>query len=152
MLGFIPWAGKISWRREWQPTSVFFPGEFHGQRCQSYATALLQASILFDHPETCGQQPGHDAHWFPVRQTRLRKEARCCQGEAGGWGEPWTRARTRCGRAGPGAPTASSLAGFFFCCCCFFPLVLSCSFSSLLSATCSPSRLPSLWFLLTKHS
>ena len=24
--------GKISWRREWQPTPVFFPGEFHGQR------------------------------------------------------------------------------------------------------------------------
>jgi len=25
-------GGKISWRREWQPTSVFLPGEFHGQR------------------------------------------------------------------------------------------------------------------------
>ena len=24
---------KIPWRREWQPTSVFLPGEFHGQRC-----------------------------------------------------------------------------------------------------------------------
>ena len=24
--------GKISWRREWQPTPVFLPGEFHGQR------------------------------------------------------------------------------------------------------------------------
>jgi len=21
---------KISWRREWQPTPVFLPGEFHG--------------------------------------------------------------------------------------------------------------------------
>ena len=30
--GFNPWVGKIPWRREWQPTSVFFPGEFHGQR------------------------------------------------------------------------------------------------------------------------
>ena len=30
--GFAPWVGKISWRREWQPTPVFFPGEFHGQR------------------------------------------------------------------------------------------------------------------------
>jgi len=27
-----PWVGKISWRREWLPTSVFLPGEFHGQR------------------------------------------------------------------------------------------------------------------------
>ena len=31
-LGFSPWVGKIPWRREWQPTPVFLPGEFHGQR------------------------------------------------------------------------------------------------------------------------
>ena len=30
--GFDPWVRKISWRREWQPTLVFLPGEFHGQR------------------------------------------------------------------------------------------------------------------------
>ena len=29
--GLIPGLGT-SWRREWQPTPVFFPGEFHGQR------------------------------------------------------------------------------------------------------------------------
>ena len=29
---FDPWAGKIPWRRAWQPTRVFSPGEFHGQR------------------------------------------------------------------------------------------------------------------------
>ena len=29
---FDPWVGKISWRRKWQPTPVFLPGEFHGQR------------------------------------------------------------------------------------------------------------------------
>ena len=28
--GFDPWVGKIPWRREWLPTSVFWPGEFHG--------------------------------------------------------------------------------------------------------------------------
>ena len=28
--GFDPWVGKISWRRERLPTSVFWPGEFHG--------------------------------------------------------------------------------------------------------------------------
>ena len=31
-LGFDPWVGKISWRRKWQPTPVFFPGKSHGQR------------------------------------------------------------------------------------------------------------------------
>ena len=30
--GFNPWIGKILWRREWLPTQVFLPGEFHEQR------------------------------------------------------------------------------------------------------------------------
>ena len=28
--GFDPW--KMSWRRKWQPTPVFLPGESHGRR------------------------------------------------------------------------------------------------------------------------
>jgi len=24
------WVRKIPWRRKWQPTPVFLPGEFHG--------------------------------------------------------------------------------------------------------------------------
>ena len=30
--GFGPWIRKIPWRRAWQPTPVFLPGESHGQR------------------------------------------------------------------------------------------------------------------------
>ena len=30
--GFNPWVGKIPWRKEWQSTPVFLPGESHGQR------------------------------------------------------------------------------------------------------------------------
>ena len=30
--GFDSWVGKIPWRRKWQPTPVFLPGESHGQR------------------------------------------------------------------------------------------------------------------------
>ena len=30
--GFNPWVGKISWKRKWQPTSVFLPGKSHGWR------------------------------------------------------------------------------------------------------------------------
>ena len=30
--GFNPWVRKIPWRRAWQPTPVFLPGESHGQR------------------------------------------------------------------------------------------------------------------------
>ena len=29
---FGPWVGKIPWRRKWQPTPVFLPGESRGQR------------------------------------------------------------------------------------------------------------------------
>ena len=30
--GFDLWVGKITWRRAWQPTPVFLPGESYGQR------------------------------------------------------------------------------------------------------------------------
>ena len=30
--GFDSWARKIPWGRAWQPTTVFLPGEPHGQR------------------------------------------------------------------------------------------------------------------------
>ena len=30
--GLIPGSGRFPWRNEWQPTPVFLPGEFHGQR------------------------------------------------------------------------------------------------------------------------
>ena len=29
---FNPWVGKIPWRKKWQPSPVFLPGESHGQR------------------------------------------------------------------------------------------------------------------------
>ena len=29
---FNPWVGKFPWRRAWQPTPVFLPGESHGLR------------------------------------------------------------------------------------------------------------------------
>ena len=30
--GFDDWVRKIPWRRQWQPTEVFLPGKFQGQR------------------------------------------------------------------------------------------------------------------------
>ena len=30
--GFNRWVGKILWRRAWQPTPIFLPGESQGQR------------------------------------------------------------------------------------------------------------------------
>ena len=31
-VGLIPGLGRFPWRRAWQPTPVFLPGESHGQR------------------------------------------------------------------------------------------------------------------------
>jgi len=33
---FDPWVGMI-WRRAWQPTPVFLPGESHGQSLVGYS-------------------------------------------------------------------------------------------------------------------
>ena len=30
--GSIPGSGRFPWRRKWQPTPLFLPGESHGQR------------------------------------------------------------------------------------------------------------------------
>ena len=29
---FHPWVGKTPWTRDWQPTLVFLPGKYHGQK------------------------------------------------------------------------------------------------------------------------
>ena len=31
-MGLTSGSGRFPWRRKWQPTPVFLPGEFHGQR------------------------------------------------------------------------------------------------------------------------
>ena len=42
--GFDPWVRKIPWRREWLPSPVFLPGEFHGQRSQAGYSPLGRKS------------------------------------------------------------------------------------------------------------
>ena len=46
---FSRWVGKISLRRKWQPTSVFLPGESHGQR--SLASYSSRGHKLLDTTE-----------------------------------------------------------------------------------------------------
>ena len=38
----VTWVGKIPWRRAWQPTPVFMPGDFHGQRSLASYTMASQ--------------------------------------------------------------------------------------------------------------
>ena len=52
--GSDPWVGKIPWRRKWQPTPAFLPGEFHGQRSLVHYSPWSQ-TVRHDwaHPHTC---------------------------------------------------------------------------------------------------
>ena len=43
--GFDPWVGNILWRRDWLPTPVFLPGEFHGQRSLAGYTPLVRKEM-----------------------------------------------------------------------------------------------------------
>ena len=56
--GSDPWIGKIFWRKKWQPTPVFLPREFHGQRslvgsrgCKELDTTegLIHTHSSFEH-------------------------------------------------------------------------------------------------------
>jgi len=44
-LGFDPWVRRISWSRKWQPTPVFLPGEFHGQRSHGVTRSQIRLSM-----------------------------------------------------------------------------------------------------------
>ena len=55
-LGSIPGVGKIPWRRKWQPTPVFLPGESHGRRSprgrkESDTTERLNVSLSYGNLE-----------------------------------------------------------------------------------------------------
>ena len=43
--GFYLWVAKIPWKRQWQPTSLFLPGQHHGQR-------ILEGHSPWDHKES----------------------------------------------------------------------------------------------------
>ena len=47
-----PWVRKIPWRRKWQPTPVFLPGESHGQRSLWAAVHGVTESDTTEHTHT----------------------------------------------------------------------------------------------------
>ena len=59
-LRFNPWVRKTPWRRKWQPTPVFLPGEFHGQKS-------LVGYSPGDHEESIEcVRTGHVRLWFSL--------------------------------------------------------------------------------------
>ena len=61
--GFDPWVGKIPWRRKWQPTPVFLPGEFHGWRS-------LVGYSPWDHKESDMTQRIYTYTWCYIEFSR----------------------------------------------------------------------------------
>ena len=65
--GFNPWVKRILWRRKWQHSPVFLPGESYGQRSlagyslwggkESDTTELLSTSVNRK-PKITGSRPG----------------------------------------------------------------------------------------------
>ena len=50
---FSPWVGKIPWRRKWQPTPVFLPGESQGQRSlEDYSPRGCKEMATTEHVDT----------------------------------------------------------------------------------------------------
>ena len=48
-LGLDPWVGKIFWRRAWQPTPLFLPGESeHSQRTEEPGGLHPMGSVRHD--------------------------------------------------------------------------------------------------------
>ena len=64
--GFNSWVRKIPWRRKWQPTPVFLPGDSHGQKSLAgYSTRGLkeldtteQLHFTSRHHQACSQNKG----------------------------------------------------------------------------------------------
>ena len=63
---FDPWVRKISWRRKWQSTPVFLPGEFHGQR-----------SLVGYSP--WGHKESDTTKWLTHTHTEQRKASNLCR-------------------------------------------------------------------------
>ena len=78
--GFDPWVGKIPWRRKWQPTAVFLPGESHEQRS-------LAGCSPWSRKESDTTELGHseplikDLRYFPPPPATLSSQLRGTKSE-----------------------------------------------------------------------
>ena len=78
-----PWVRKISCGRKWQPTTVFLPGESHGQRSPMYSPWDCKESDTTEHanakwPRLCrmtavGSESGVQKQWSPSLGQSSRK-------------------------------------------------------------------------------
>ena len=71
--GFSPWVRKTPWRRKSQPTPVFLPGKFHGQR--SLVGCSLQGHKELDmteHTNRCNDNQMNSTATYNLNSFLLR--------------------------------------------------------------------------------
>ena len=68
---FNPWVRKILWRREWQDTPVFLPGESHGQRSLVGLQSMGSKESVTSEFLTLHFLYSQSAHSFPLSRPRL---------------------------------------------------------------------------------
>ena len=69
--GFDPWVGKTPWRRAWQPTLVFLPGESHGQRSLvGYSPWGHRESDMTEQLSIIAQGKNIKFHFVPTDKSR----------------------------------------------------------------------------------
>ena len=61
--GFGPWVGKISWRRAWQPTPVFLPGESPWTEELGGLWSMVLQRVR--HDWVTKQSTAHKGRWVP---------------------------------------------------------------------------------------
>ena len=62
--GFQSWVEKIPWRRQWQPSPVFLPGESHAQRSLAgYSSWGCKETLLSSRAHTAVMEDGRCHPW-----------------------------------------------------------------------------------------
>ena len=65
--GFDPWVRKIPWRRKWQLTPVFLPGESHGQRSlSSYSHRVARSQTWLSKQREGGMKDPKVKNWSQI--------------------------------------------------------------------------------------
>ena len=96
---FSPWVGKIPWRRAWQPTPVFLPGESHGQRSLAgvakswtWLKRLSRHTHMYILPRKCNRRKHWEEaltlDWVPWEDFSEEASSQLCyETWAGAWWE-----------------------------------------------------------------
>ena len=67
------YVGTIPWRREWQPTPVFFPGESHGQRSLAWGLNESETTEWLTQTHTNNHQSSSFYRYFQVSSKQAIK-------------------------------------------------------------------------------